>query len=242
MHVPQELVDLIVDNLHDDIPSLKSCSLTARAFVGSAQTWIFNKVEILPPKRRDDQDSPCRKFHKLLTRSPRSASLVDELQIVLVGSETSFAYDEKGDYLEERHVPWVMSGRTLSLVLALLDLKRISLVENSPSEWNELGKFSMDWNQLGRSLKSALAAVFSSPKLDSVCLRGFVVQSPVQLLSLFSEATFLGKIPSSGARSFNRCSFRILAHDRDAINRMEGKDDPGHHRCNALGFNSQGLH
>ncbi|KAF7370253.1 hypothetical protein MSAN_00656400 [Mycena sanguinolenta] len=137
MRVPQELVYLIVDNLHDDIPSLKSCSLTARAFVDSAQTWLFNKVEILPPK------------------------------IVLVGSETCFARDEYDEYLEQPHVPWVMSGETLSLVLALLDLKRISLIENSPSQWNEFGNFSMDWNQLGRSLKSALATVFSSPKLES---------------------------------------------------------------------------
>ncbi|KAJ6480845.1 hypothetical protein C8R45DRAFT_1100429 [Mycena sanguinolenta] len=124
MHVPRELVDLIVDNLHNDIPNLKSCSLTTRTFVGSAQTWIFNKVEILPPKNQDDQDSPCEKFYELLMRSPHIASLVDELQIVLVGSETSFAFDE------ERHVPWVIFGETLSVVLALLDLKRISLVEN----------------------------------------------------------------------------------------------------------------
>ncbi|KAF7367303.1 hypothetical protein MSAN_00792400 [Mycena sanguinolenta] len=197
MRIPQELVDLIVDNLHDDIPSLKSCSLTARAFVGSAQTWLFNSVEILPPKSRDDQDSPCRRFYKLLTRSPHIAPLIEELQIVLVGSETS-AYDaEGGYYLEERHVPWVMSGRTLSLVLALLNLKRISLVENSSSEWNGYGRYSMQWNKLGRSLKSALAAVFSSPRLESVCLRGIVVQSPVQLLSLFSEATSLKELSIS---------------------------------------------
>ncbi|KAF7370258.1 hypothetical protein MSAN_00656900 [Mycena sanguinolenta] len=194
MRVPQELVYLIVDNLHDDIPSLKSCSLTARAFVGSAQTWIFNKVEILPPKSRDDQDSPCRKFYKLLTRSPHIASLVEELQIVLVGSETCFARDEDGHYLEERHGPWVMSGRTLSLVLPLLDLKRISLIENSPSEWNESGEFSLNWNQLGRSLKSSLGAVFSSPKLEEACLRGIVVDSPAQLLSLFSEAISLKEL------------------------------------------------
>ncbi|KAF7357378.1 hypothetical protein MSAN_01333800 [Mycena sanguinolenta] len=204
MRVPQELVHLIVDNLHDDIPSLESCSLTARSFVSSAQTYLFNKVEILPPKNRDDPNSPCRKFHKLLTSSPHIAPLVDELEIVLVGSETSFAYDEDGDYLEERHVPWVMSGRTLSLVLSLLDLKRISLVENSPSEWNDVGEFSMSWNRLGRSLKAALTAVFSSPKLKSVRLRGIVVESPAQLLSLFSEATSLREMSIARVRFTQR--------------------------------------
>ncbi|KAF8194361.1 hypothetical protein K438DRAFT_1827846 [Mycena galopus ATCC 62051] len=84
-----------------------------------------------------------------------------------------------------------MSGRTLASVLPLLDLKRISLIENSPVDWNGWGDFSMNWTRLGRVLKSALAAVFSSPRLESVHLRGIVVQSPAQLLSLFSEATSL---------------------------------------------------
>ncbi|KAF7370243.1 hypothetical protein MSAN_00655100 [Mycena sanguinolenta] len=158
----------------------------------------LQQVEILPPKSRDDQDSPYRRFHKLLAKSPHIAPLIAELQIVLVGSETSFAHDEYNEYLEQPHVPWVMSGRTLPLVLdTLLNLKRISLVENSPSGWKESGKFSMNWNQLGRSLKSSLAAVFSPPKLESVRLRGIVVESPTQLLSLFSEATSLKELSIS---------------------------------------------
>ncbi|KAJ6569883.1 hypothetical protein DFH09DRAFT_1080616, partial [Mycena vulgaris] len=84
-----------------------------------------------------------------------------------------------------------MAGRTLSLVLPLLDLRRISLVENSHADWNSAGKFSMNWNKMGRTLQSALAEVFSSPNLEAVQLRGIVVESPCQLLSLFSEATSL---------------------------------------------------
>ncbi|KAJ6588072.1 hypothetical protein B0H19DRAFT_900559, partial [Mycena capillaripes] len=47
--LPQELVDMVVDNLHDDIPSLESCSLAARTFLASTRTHIFNKIEIKPP-------------------------------------------------------------------------------------------------------------------------------------------------------------------------------------------------
>ncbi|KAJ6447473.1 hypothetical protein C8R45DRAFT_1224884 [Mycena sanguinolenta] len=179
------------------VPQANWLTLSSITSTTTPPTWIFNKVEILPPKNRDDEDSPCGKFHKLLTRSPHIASLVDELQILLVGSETSFAYDEDGNYLEERQGPWVMSGRTLSLVLALLNLRGISLIENSPPVWNEYGAFSMHWNRLGRSLKSALAAVFSSPKLEMVRLRGIVVESPTQLLALFSEATSLKEMSIS---------------------------------------------
>ncbi|KAJ7111342.1 hypothetical protein C8R44DRAFT_883155 [Mycena epipterygia] len=124
--LPQELVDLIVDNLHDDIPT----------------------------------------------------PLVHELHIVLVGSETSYESEEEGEHLTEPRVSWIMAERTLSLVLPLLDLKRISLVENSSADWTRR-QFSMDWNTL------------------SVHLRGIVVQSPYWLLSLFSKATFLKELSLS---------------------------------------------
>ncbi|KAF7343249.1 hypothetical protein MVEN_01756700 [Mycena venus] len=197
-HIPQELVDIIMDNLDDDIPSLKSCSLAARTFVSSAQIQIFRKIEITPPTHPLSLSSSCQKLYKLLTSSPHLAPLVDELCIVLVGSETSFEYDADGQYLEDRHVTWIMSGRkTLALILALLDLKRISLVENAPVDWNSYGQFSMKWNELGGHLKSELSRIFSSPGLESVHLRGIVVESPYQLLSLFSEATSLKEMSLS---------------------------------------------
>ncbi|KAJ7628789.1 hypothetical protein FB45DRAFT_1059482 [Roridomyces roridus] len=198
MSVPQELIDLIVDNLDADAPSLKSCSIAASTFLMPSQAHLFRKIEILPPPTRNTSDSnPCQRFHKILTSSPHLASLVQELRIVLVGSETSFEYDEDGEYLEERHPPWVMSGRTLALVLPLLKLKRISLVEDSPGDWNGGGDFSMKWSTLGRSLKSALTDVFSSPRLESALLRGIVVHSPKDLLSLFSDATALKSLSLS---------------------------------------------
>ncbi|KAJ7506982.1 hypothetical protein B0H11DRAFT_1969705 [Mycena galericulata] len=176
--IPQELVDLIVDNLQGDVPTLKSCSLA-------------------PPTPGSSDASPSQRFHTILSSSPHLAPYVKELHIVLVGSETSFDYNSDGEYLVERHVPWVMSGRTLSLVLPLLNLKRISLVENAPGEWNAFGDFSMNWNKLGRTLKAALVAVFSSPTLESVHLRGIVIDSPFRLLSLFSEATSLKEMSIS---------------------------------------------
>ncbi|KAJ7821323.1 hypothetical protein B0H14DRAFT_3875960 [Mycena olivaceomarginata] len=161
MHVPQELVDLIIDNLHGDVPSLKSCSLAARTSVASAQTYIFKKIEILPPtpdlippslRLSLTNYTSCWWAPRRLSRITRSVSSI-----------------------WRSGISWVMSGRTLSPVLPLLDLKRISLIENAPVEWNGNGEFSMDWNSLGRVLNSALAAAFSSPTLESVHLRGIVV-------------------------------------------------------------------
>ncbi|KAJ6588096.1 hypothetical protein B0H19DRAFT_1057349 [Mycena capillaripes] len=195
--LPQELMDMIIDNLHDDIPSLQACSLAARAFAASTRTYIFNKIEIKPPQDSLSSQNTCQKFHQLLTSSPHIAPLVDELCIVLVGTETSFEYDSDGQYLEDRHVTWIMADRTLSLVLPLLDIKGISLVENAPVDWNSYGEFCMDWNTIHPQLKTALADVFSSPRLKSVHLRGIVVEYPCQLLSLFSDATSLNDMSLS---------------------------------------------
>jgi hypothetical protein len=197
-NLPQELVDVIVHNLREDIPSLKSCSLAARAFVVSAQIHIFKRIEIMPPTDPLSSSNSCQKLYKLLTLSPHLARLVDELCIVLVGPETSFEYDSDGQYLEDRHVTWIMrERRTLALVLPLLDLKRISLVEDSPLDWNSYGEFSMKWNELGRHLKAALSKAFSSPRLESVQLRGIVLESPRQLLALFSDAMALTELSLS---------------------------------------------
>ncbi|KAJ7607568.1 hypothetical protein FB45DRAFT_947927 [Roridomyces roridus] len=192
MLLPQELVDLVVQNIADDKESLRSCSLAARPFVRPTQVHLFKKIEILPPTPHKSGDNPCQKFQKTIASSPHLATLVHELRIVLVGSETSFAIDAEGSYTSERRPTWIMSGRTLALVLpALIRIKRISIIEDSPLSWNADGQFTMNWHKLGRSLRSALTAVFSSPHLESVHIRGLLIHSPKELLSLFSEATSL---------------------------------------------------
>ncbi|KAJ7628444.1 hypothetical protein FB45DRAFT_918306 [Roridomyces roridus] len=170
MSVPQELVNLIVDNLAGDIPNLKSCSLAARAFVQPSQKHIFKQIVVLSA-------TVCQRFHQLLTSSAHLATFVDELRVV-----------SGGLYQDERKAAWVMSESTLALVLPLLHLKCISLVGNAPSSGTD---FTIDWAQVNQSLKSALAAIFSSPDLESVRIRGLVIQSPTELLSLFQEATRL---------------------------------------------------
>ncbi|KAJ6572173.1 hypothetical protein B0H19DRAFT_679218 [Mycena capillaripes] len=199
MVFPQELVDIVVDYLYDDITTLKSCSLSAHTFVSSTRIHIFRKVEILPPADPLSSPNSCQRFCELLTSPPHIAPLVEELSIVLVDSDTKYDLFLDRDNLEDRHFPWVMADRTLSLVLPLLDLKRISLTEDLRMRWSHNGRSSMSWDDVAGQLKSALAKVFSSPRLVSVRLRGIVLQSPFQLLSLFSEATALKEMSLSRA-------------------------------------------
>ncbi|KAJ7863822.1 hypothetical protein B0H14DRAFT_3606827 [Mycena olivaceomarginata] len=185
MDLPQELVDTILDILHDDGPSLKSCSLAARIFFISARKHIFRKIEIF------SSSDVSQRFYELLCSSPHIAPLVEDLCIVSVLkrlSETSAYLDPSGDY---------MSGRPLSLILLLLtELKQISIIENG-DRTETSAKFSRSWSKMDQPLQSALVNVFSSPRLQAVHLRRLVLKSPCYLLSLFSEATALKEMSLS---------------------------------------------
>ncbi|KAJ7306770.1 hypothetical protein DFH08DRAFT_514113 [Mycena albidolilacea] len=186
MDLPQELVDTILDNIHDDVPSLKSCSLAARTFVISARKHIFKKIEIL------SSSDAAQRFYELLCSSPHIAPLVEDLCItsVLEKFSVTCAYlDPSGDY---------MSGRALSLILPLLtELIRISIIETGDVHNRSGREFSRSWNKMEPPLQSVLANVFSSPRLEAVHLCGFVLESPCHLLSLFSEAAALKEMSLS---------------------------------------------
>lgn len=48
--LPAELIDQVIDHLHDDVSSLRACSLTCRAWVPSARFHLFHDV-VLTPER-----------------------------------------------------------------------------------------------------------------------------------------------------------------------------------------------
>ncbi|KAJ7863806.1 hypothetical protein B0H14DRAFT_3862753 [Mycena olivaceomarginata] len=185
MDLPQELVDTILDNLHDDVPSLRAC-LAARPFVIPARKHIFKKIEIL------SSSDASQRFYELLCSSPHIAPLVEDLCITSILEkfpETCAYLDPSGDY---------MSGRPLSLILLLLtELKRISIIETGDVNNWTARQFGRSWNKMEPPLQSALANVFSSPRLEAVHLCGLVLQSPCHLLSLFSEATALKEMSLS---------------------------------------------
>ncbi|KAF7327077.1 hypothetical protein MKEN_00283400 [Mycena kentingensis (nom. inval.)] len=190
--LPQELVDLVVDNLEDDLPAIEACSFLNRSFMLSTRPHIFRRISIRPA------DTTCRALTKMLKRDPGIAELVQELSIVLVGDETSFELDDDGNYAQARAVPWLASdstakhsGRDLARILAQLSLKRISLIEESPPDWNNLGEFCVEWDALEEALRVALLAQFASSTMERVHLRGIVMQSPNQLFELFRNSVAL---------------------------------------------------
>ncbi|KAJ6453575.1 hypothetical protein C8R45DRAFT_1192814 [Mycena sanguinolenta] len=188
--LPQKLVDNIIDHLHDDICSLKFCSLAGRMFLASARTHRFGKMTI------SDHIS-SGKLLAFLASSPHIAPFVNGLRIVFTRIFLP-VYNGYFGHAEARYIPWLqdhppqyMVETTLSRILSLLlQLKRISAVEN------DRPRCTMDWTILQPELKLAMKGVFSAP-LQSVQLRGITVESPQQLLSFFSEIETLDELSLS---------------------------------------------
>ncbi|KAJ6472651.1 hypothetical protein DFH09DRAFT_1293959 [Mycena vulgaris] len=167
---PQELIDLVVDELHTDISSLRACSLSFRAMVASARIHLFSIVVLGPPAAPSGsgikKHSDCQKFSKLLESAPHLAALVKDLRIV----------DD-----DPLFKSWMLNGgRALAALLPLFDLTRISV---------QCRPMSLDWDHMHRTLKVAFLDVLSSPHIQSVSLHGIIISAPPEcpLFHLFKN-------------------------------------------------------
>ncbi|KAJ7262892.1 hypothetical protein C8J57DRAFT_1719135 [Mycena rebaudengoi] len=96
--VPQEIIDMIVDNV-EDISSFKACSLVCWAFVPISRTHIFHTVSL------DMLNNAPHKLYTMLMRSPYIALYVRDLTIYRA-SDTDL---------------WMEQGSPLPAVLAILE-------------------------------------------------------------------------------------------------------------------------
>ncbi|KAJ6582911.1 hypothetical protein DFH09DRAFT_1360222 [Mycena vulgaris] len=180
-NLPQELLDIIVDELSSDIPALKACSLAARAFSPSTRIHIFSTIRLLPPLESNSltrAKTHCHKFKRLLALSPHLAPLVKDLQIV-EGISSDYLRREEESTGYHSGIPWlVAAGRTLTLLLSRLNLARISI----------LCKDKINWDRLPRRLITALHEVFRSPALRSIQIFGIGTAHPQHILDMLTDA------------------------------------------------------
>ncbi|KAJ7141540.1 hypothetical protein C8R46DRAFT_1135199 [Mycena filopes] len=72
---PPELIDAVIRENHDDIPTLRSSALVCRAFLPSSQACIFSVVELVAFKQT------ALRLHKTLVQSPHLCRHVKTLRI-----------------------------------------------------------------------------------------------------------------------------------------------------------------
>ncbi|KAK0454063.1 uncharacterized protein EV420DRAFT_617941 [Desarmillaria tabescens] len=92
--LPQELVDLIIDNLHGDIPSLQSCALTSRAFLPSSQKAIFSCVHVSSSPPSSLRGHSFDNLHALLSASPHIAPLITSFELSLHYDSTESEFEK----------------------------------------------------------------------------------------------------------------------------------------------------
>ncbi|KDQ59761.1 hypothetical protein JAAARDRAFT_205736 [Jaapia argillacea MUCL 33604] len=72
--IPGEITDIIIDHLHNDHPTLRSCSLTCRDWVASSRSHLFRVITL-------ERAGDARRLQQLMTTSPGLAQYVRQLVI-----------------------------------------------------------------------------------------------------------------------------------------------------------------
>ncbi|KAG7098157.1 hypothetical protein E1B28_000127 [Marasmius oreades] len=186
--LPQELIDQIIDHLHNDILSLKNCSVVCHAWLPTSRIHLFSKIRLDIPRTRlepldeDHHESalthkPCQKLHTLLSQNPAIIPHIHELTLVSGSPVPSAVRD--GQY----HLLWTFAEETLPLLLrTLTHLQRFEIT--SPQG-------IAPWNVLPAPLSGAMKAIFSVPSLAYIRIKSWEFPSLRVLSKLLRQSVRL---------------------------------------------------
>jgi len=166
-NLPQELIDIILDNLHDDYMALRSCSLVRHSWLPTCHRHIFRHVVLLPTNKyalyaKRPIKSYSQRLHGILFNSPHIANYIQQLKVY----EGQFA----------KHEDWIKTDQTLPLVLrSLTNLKRI--------EFRRLY-----WNDLPLDLRRSIGSVLELPSLTFIEIENAYFVSMDELVGLLQRA------------------------------------------------------
>lgn len=162
-YLPQELVDHIIDHLHDDRLTLNHCSLVSRAWLPTSRLHLFAKVSLtVSPANTLDPTELCKRLHRLLSTTPSLIPNIRELDIC----EGCPGQPQAGPHgaISMRSTTWVTTERTFPQLLKLLThLQRVEFSAQS----------TLHWATLPPSLQGALRHVFGLPFLTYIRLKSW---------------------------------------------------------------------
>ena len=160
----QELIDIIIYNLHDSPSDLHECSLVCRSWLPACQRHLFRCI-ILGPKPyfhlRSDLSSSERLYQALLG-SPHLANYIKGLKVY--------------EGLAVREQDWIAEDQTLPLVLRMLG--KLEMIELRCLPWSDLTLYS----------KQSLCRVFQLPSMRFVEIERDSFDKMEDFLSLLDHA------------------------------------------------------
>jgi len=165
--LPQELVDSIIDHLHDDPATLHSCALVSSAWLPASRYHIFRRVSIRLVPHDTSHGGKANSLYRIAVSSPDIAPYIRDL-FVYMGDQTVLARNQMTQ-LEEKSLP---------LLLRLLaNLRRL---EFEPSGGGRRPLFP--W---GKGVIDSICTASCLPSVVELRLCGMCFDSSAQLLRMF---------------------------------------------------------
>ncbi|KAK0457676.1 uncharacterized protein EV420DRAFT_1480315 [Desarmillaria tabescens] len=161
--LPQEILGIIVDHLHDDLSSCIALSQTHRTLKDAAYTHIFKNITIDRPHNgieRCSSTAVARKFRRFAAISSGIAKYVGE---IVLRSGPAF------NRTTERGYGWMYDEPQLPQILLSLTNLRSILIESHDLYEDDLLK----WDRMSAELKCAFTHVIELPRLHTITFIGF---------------------------------------------------------------------
>ncbi|KAF8149395.1 hypothetical protein B0H34DRAFT_733595 [Crassisporium funariophilum] len=172
--LPQELIDHILDHLHDDSVALNNCALVCQAWLPTSRLHLFSKISLKATSPHNGPAVPqerCKRLHALLVRSPEIIYNIRELEIC-EGSPHHHHYPDICS------TTWVTTERTLTALFKMLThVKRLDFSATS----------TLYWKILPPTFQAALWTLLSLPTLTYIRLHSWIFPDFASLASILSR-------------------------------------------------------
>lgn len=199
-HLPQELVDHIIDHLHDDPLTLSNCSRVCRGWLPTSRHHFFAKISLKATSAHNGPAIPqerCKQLYAVLLQSPEIIYNIRELEIC-EGSPYHH-HHHGGDHHPElvSSTTWITTERTLTALFKLLThLQRLDFSATS----------TLYWKLLPPTFQSALWTLLSLPTLTYIRLHKWVFPDLSSLASILARCHNLNAFALSSTTIFNEGS------------------------------------
>ena len=193
--LPQELVDHIIDHLHDDPLALSNCARVCRGWLPTSRLHFFAKIRLKATSAHNGPAVPqqrCKQLYAVLTQSPEIIYNIRELEIC-EGSP----HHHHDHHPEFSSTTWITTERTLTALFKMLThLQRLDFSATS----------ILYWKLLPPTFQSALWTLLSLPTLTYIRLHSWVFPDLSSLASILARCPNLKAFALSSTTIFNEGS------------------------------------
>ncbi|KAK0203096.1 hypothetical protein DFS33DRAFT_1262110 [Desarmillaria ectypa] len=171
--LPQELIDNIIDHLHNDNISLLNCALVCRAWLSTSRLHLFAKIHLHVPLPFLDTPLASRKFSRLFRLLYKHTELIPHIHELQV-------HFECGEPNPESRILTAGADDMLlpSLLTAFTHVRHFELSSN----------LSASWDSLPPRVLHAIETVVCQPSITYVRLSSWVFDSWKAIASLFRHS------------------------------------------------------